>query len=80
MPYIKKEDLRELKSILNRLIESGEMEHTNFNDLIKTQDPDRTVTINERDVTKFIKDRTSSFRRTWITHIAQNGLKIIKKY
>lgn len=80
MPYVKTKDWEKLESILNRLVESGEMEHTDFNDIIKVQDPNRTVTINERDVTKFIKDKTSGFRRTWIVHVAQKGLEIIKKY
>ena len=78
MPYVKKKDLEELKNILNRLIESGEMEHTNFNDIIKVQSPDRIITINEKDVTDFIKERTKGFRSAWITHIAENGMVIIK--
>ena len=78
MPYVKKKDLEELESILKQLVESGEMEYTNFNDIIKVQDPDRTITINERDVTKFIKEITCGFRRMWIVHTAEGGLEIIK--
>ncbi|MCK4665917.1 hypothetical protein KAU33_04165 [Candidatus Dependentiae bacterium] len=78
MPYVKKKDLEELELILKQLVDSGEMKHTNFNDIIKIQDPDRTITINERDVTKFIKEKTSGFRRMWIVHKAESGLKIIK--
>ena len=80
MPYIKTNDWDKLKDILERLKASGEMEHADFNDSIKVQRPDRTITINEREVTDFIKERTKGFRSTWITHIAENGLELMNKY
>ena len=80
MPYVKKSDLEDLEGILKRLVESGKMEHTDFNDILKIQTPGRTLTIKEKDVTKFIKERTSGFRSAWIVHIAENGLEVIKKY
>lgn len=62
MPYIKTNDWNKLKDILQRLRASGEMEHADFNDHIKVQLPDRTITINEREVTNFIKERTKGIR------------------
>ena len=80
VPYVKLEDWKNLETVLKELIESGEMEHVNFNDLIKVQNSNNTIIINEKDVTNFIKAKTSNFRRTWIVDKAkkriENYLKI----
>lgn len=80
MPYVKLEDWKNIRTILKQLVESGEMEHVNFNDLRRVQIPNSTIRINEKDVTGFIKTKTSNFRRTWIVDKAKKGLEIISKY
>ena len=80
VPYVKLEDWKNIRTILKQLVESGEMEHVNFNDLRRVQIPNSTIRIREKDVTGFIKVRTSNFRRTWIVDKAKKGLEIILKY
>jgi hypothetical protein len=59
-----KQELKELKSKLEEVQRICTMEGTTFENITSN----RTHTIHEKDVTKFIRTRTQNWRDTWILY------------
>lgn len=66
---------RDILKNLEEALEATRMEKAGFGDICSN----KTVTLEESEVTDFIRERTLLYRRTWIIYRLERAIEIIKE-
>ena len=78
MRSLKEGDFQQLQDDLERALKSARMEGASF-DSIGISDDDLSLPKAEKEVTRFIKGRTASYRNSWLIGPLERALEVLGK-